>query len=119
MCCGVGCRLRSCITVSVRSLAATALTRSLAWESPYAEEIVLNRQKKKKKKRLQVLSKNSLNKILRIITHTIIARTLPLLTGAKKKHGDRVLGEGEIIALLLCQAKEGHSRLMPQRLCPP
>ena len=25
----------------------------------------------------------------------------------------------EKIALLLCQAKEGHSRLMPQRLCPP
>ena len=78
----------------------------------------IDKKKKKKKKRLQVLSKNSLNKILRIITHTIIARTLPLLTGTKKKHGDRVLGEGEIIALLLCQAKEGHSRPMPQRLFP-
>ena len=32
--------------------------------------------------------------------------------------GDRVLGEGEKIALLLCRAEEGHSRLVPQRLCP-
>ena len=26
--------------------------------------------------------------------------------------------KGEKIALLLCQAKEGHSGLIPQRLCP-
>ena len=31
---------------------------------------------------------------------------------AKLKCRDRVLGKGEI-ALLLCQAKKGHSRLMP------
>ena len=31
---------------------------------------------------------------------------------AKLQYRDRVLGKGEI-ALLLCQAKEGHSRLMP------
>ena len=48
-----------------------------------------------------------------------VAGTWLLLTGAEEKCGDRVLGEGEIIALLLCQAKKDHSRLMPQRLCHP
>ena len=28
-------------------------------------------------------------------------------------------GKGEKVALLLCQAEEGHSRLMPQGLCSP
>ena len=34
-----------------------------------------------------------------------LLKTQPLCTGAKSNLRDRVLGEGEIIALLLCQAK--------------
>ena len=44
---------------------------------------------------------------------TWVARTWLLLTGAKQTCRDRVWGKGEKIALLLCQAKEGHGRLMP------
>ena len=37
----------------------------------------------------------------------------------KKKCGDRVLGEGEKESFIALPGKEGHSRLMPQRLCSP
>ena len=48
-----------------------------------------------------------------------IATIHPLSAGVKLKCRDRVLGKGvkktkqKKIALLLCQAKEGHSMLMP------
>ena len=44
---------------------------------------------------------------------------LALLTSAKQKHRDRVLSEGEKIALLLCQAKESHSRANTLKTVPP
>ena len=37
---------------------------------------------------------------------------------AKQKYGDRVMKEKWRLALLLCQTKEEHSRLVPQELCP-
>ena len=42
----------------------------------------------------------------------------PLSAGAESKCKGSVLGKEEKIALLFCLAKEGHSRLMPERLCP-
>ena len=48
-----------------------------------------------------------------------VAEIQLLSAGAKVKCRDRVLGKGgNKITLLLCQAKEGHSRPMPGRLCP-
>ena len=45
---------------------------------------------------------------------TTLVRIEPLCAGAEVKCRDRVLGKGEKkIALSLCQAKEGQSRLMP------
>ena len=43
----------------------------------------------------------------------------PLSAGAESKCKGRVLGKEEKIALLLCLAKEGHSRLMPESCAPP
>ena len=40
-------------------------------------------------------------------------------TNAKQKYRDRVMEEIERVALFLYQAKEEHSRLVPQELCPP
>ena len=42
-----------------------------------------------------------------------------LCTSAKQKYRDRITEEKEKVALLLCQAKGEHSRLVPQELCLP
>ena len=47
-----------------------------------------------------------------------VAKILTLYSNAKQKYGDRAIDEKERMALLLCQAKWGHDRLMPQDCAP-
>ena len=52
------------------------------------------------------------------VHNLVMLKTQPLCTSAKWNLGNRVLGKVEKNSFIALPGKGGHSRLMPQKLCP-